>query len=71
MATLVAYFLLVVLFYCFAFRFKDIIQSYARKFYGTMKESLDNNHEMTIFRNKTAGTSIYQEFREPLVEYEN
>ena len=72
----VIYFLLVVFFYCFIFRFKDIIHLNARNFYDIIKGSLDNKQadsiEMTAFRNKIADkTYNYQEFQEPLVEYEN
>ena len=71
----VIYFLFVVFFYCFIFRFKYVIQLNARKIYDIIKGSLDiNQHstEMTTFRNKIADkTYNYQEFQEPLVEYEN
>ena len=74
-SVIIAYFLLVILFYCLIFRYKDIIQSYARKCSDTMKGSLDNKQdstEMQTFGNMIVDTSQnYQEFQEPLIGYEN
>ena len=77
-AVSVVNFLLVIFYYCFIFRFKSAILLNVKKLYDTickMKGLVTDDQkstEMETFRNKIADVTYnYQEFQEPLVEYEN
>jgi len=70
----VVYFALIIIFYCFLYRFKSKIQISAKKVYGVLckiKELLSrdqNSIGMETLRSNV--THNYQEFQEPLVEFD-
>lgn len=73
----VVYFLLILFFYCFIFRFKSMIQLNAKKVYDMIRKILGllSDHQDTIemktFSDNIADVTYnYKEFREPLVEYD-
>ena len=69
----VFYFLIVIVFYCFIYRFKNTIQYRIKRLFNIIckiKQSLADDQDSVQLNNIADVTYKYNEFQEPLVEYD-